>query len=72
MNTETLKPNDVINSMQFFNADNMLVMAQFPDKYSDLAIVDPPYGINFDGNTTVKGKAGKADTFSNVQHHENN
>ena len=45
MNTETLKPNDVINSMQFFNADNMLIMAQYPDKYFDLAIVDPPYGI---------------------------
>jgi site-specific DNA-methyltransferase (adenine-specific) len=25
--------------------DNMELMAQFPDKYFDLAIVDPPYGI---------------------------
>jgi len=29
----------------FFNADNMEIMAQYPDKYFDLAIVDPPYGI---------------------------
>jgi len=27
------------------NCDNMELMAQFPDKYFDLAIVDPPYGI---------------------------
>jgi len=26
--------------------DNMELMAQFPDKHFDLAIVDPPYGIN--------------------------
>ena len=50
MNTETIKPNDVINSMQFFNADNMLIMAQYPDKYFDLCIVDPPYGIGEDGS----------------------
>ena len=30
----------------FFNADNMQIMKQYPDKYFDLAIVDPPYGIN--------------------------
>jgi site-specific DNA-methyltransferase (adenine-specific) len=45
-------------------------MPQFPEKYFDLAVVDPPYGINFDGNTTVKGKGGKANTFSNKQHHD--
>lgn len=26
--------------------DNMELMARYPDKYFDLAIVDPPYGIN--------------------------
>lgn len=25
--------------------DNMHLMARYPDKYFDLAIVDPPYGI---------------------------
>lgn len=29
-----------------YNQDCMLGMAQFPDNYFDLAIVDPPYGIN--------------------------
>lgn len=26
------------------NADCMEVMRQYPDKYFDLAVVDPPYG----------------------------
>ena len=29
--------------------DCMDGMAQFPDKYFELAIVDPPYGIGMDG-----------------------
>lgn len=28
-----------------FNEDCMAVMARYPDKYFDLAVVDPPYGI---------------------------
>jgi site-specific DNA-methyltransferase (adenine-specific) len=32
------------------NIDCMLGMSRYPDKYFDLAIVDPPYGI---GNTTT-------------------
>lgn len=31
------------------NEDNMVMMARYPDKYFDLAIVDPPYGIGIDG-----------------------
>ena len=34
-------------------ADCMDVMAEFPDGYFDLAIVDPPYGIGFDGDSTL-------------------
>ena len=52
------------------NEDNMQLMSRYEDNHFDLAIVDPPYGINYDGNTTIKGKAGKANTFSNKQHHE--
>ncbi len=29
-----------------FNEDCMTVMARYPDKYFDLTVVDPPYGIN--------------------------
>ena len=53
-----------------FNEDCVQGLKRFADNYFDLAIVDPPYGINFDGNTTVKGKGGKANTFSNKQHHD--
>jgi len=35
--------------MQITNEDNMELMARYPDKYFDLAIVDPPYGIIRDG-----------------------
>jgi site-specific DNA-methyltransferase (adenine-specific) len=38
------------------NEDNMQVMARYPDKYFDLAIVDPPYGI---GEKFKGGKSGK-------------
>lgn len=31
--------------------DNMEMMARYPDKYFDLAIVDPPYGINAEQGT---------------------
>jgi site-specific DNA-methyltransferase (adenine-specific) len=31
-----------------YNEDCMIGMAQYPDKYFDLAVVDPPYGINMD------------------------
>ena len=48
---------------QVFNEDCMTVMAQYPDKYFDLAVVDPPYGIGRNGmrmgnsifNTDKKG-----------------
>jgi site-specific DNA-methyltransferase (adenine-specific) len=34
----------------FYNMDCMEGMAQFPDKFFELAIVDPPYGININMN----------------------
>lgn len=33
----------------FYNMDCMEGMKQFPDKYFELAIVDPPYGLGIDG-----------------------
>lgn len=51
------------------NEDNMALMARYPDKYFDLAIVDPPYGINFSNfNRTNKTKDGtrvKANKYKN-------
>ncbi len=37
------------------NADNMEVMATYHDRYFDLAIVDPPYGINASEMTMGSG-----------------
>lgn len=34
----------------FYNMDCMEGMKQFPDKYFDLAVVDPPYGIGESGS----------------------
>lgn len=38
------------------NEDNMLLMARYPDNYFDLAIVDPPYGIDAGKMTMGSGK----------------
>lgn len=38
----------------FYNMDCMEGMKQFPDKYFDLAIVDPPYGINIEKSGRLK------------------
>ena len=35
---------EIIGSCTLYNADCMELMARYPDKYFDLAIVDPPYG----------------------------
>tara|TARA_R110000868_G_C10588622_1_gene739380 strand:+ start:43 stop:684 length:642 start_codon:yes stop_codon:yes gene_type:complete len=41
--------------MNITNEDNMLLMARYPDNYFDLAIVDPPYGINISKSGNVGG-----------------
>lgn len=41
------------------NMDCMDFMRQFPDKYFDLAVVDPPYGINMDGGVIGISKKAK-------------
>jgi site-specific DNA-methyltransferase (adenine-specific) len=33
--------------MNITNEDNMQLMARYPDNFFDLAIVDPPYGLDF-------------------------
>jgi len=38
----------------FYNADNMAIMKTFKDKEFDLAIVDPPYGIDADNKNNGK------------------
>jgi len=36
----------VTDKIQITNEDNMALMSRYEDNYFDLAIVDPPYGIN--------------------------
>lgn len=53
----------VTDKITITNEDNMELMARYPDKYFELAIVDPPYGINLAnmnmgiGNTKKASKA---------------
>ena len=35
-----------IGALSIYNGDCMEILKQTPDKYYDLAIIDPPYGIN--------------------------
>lgn len=37
---------NITEKITITNEDNMQLMARYPDNYFDLAIVDPPYGIN--------------------------
>lgn len=43
----------------FYNMDCMEGMKQFPDKYFELAIVDPPYGVNLSGGRGNSGWSNK-------------
>src|SRR5689334_16929911 len=54
---------------EVFNEDNMVGMARYPDKFWDLAIVDPEYGIgitsmNMGGRKTIKPD--KSKTWDNA------
>jgi len=53
----------ITDKIELYNCDNMELMAKYPDGYFDLAIVDPPYGIDLAnmnmgiGNTPKASKA---------------
>lgn len=42
----------ITDKITITNEDNMQLMARYPDKYFELAIVDPPYGL---GTKTTEG-----------------
>ena len=48
-----------------FNQDCMIAMKEFPDKYFELAIVDPPYGIDLANMNMGIGKSKKASKAHN-------
>jgi site-specific DNA-methyltransferase (adenine-specific) len=45
--------------MKITNEDNMALMARYPDNYFDLAIVDPPYGIEINSSGRLGHYGGK-------------
>lgn len=59
-------------SLTITNEDNMLLMARYPDKYFDLAIVDPPYGIGESSNDNKsRSKLGKSKNYGNKNWDDN-
>ena len=60
MDINKLKPIYKTDFLDLHHADCMEIMKQYPDKHFDLAIVDPPYGINisqtFGGEKRKSGK----------------
>jgi site-specific DNA-methyltransferase (adenine-specific) len=56
---------EVTNKITITNEDNMQLMARYPDNYFDLAIVDPPYGINLANMNMGIGKSKKASKAKN-------
>ena len=60
----------ITDKITITNEDCMDLLRRTPDNYYSLSIVDPPYGIGFDGNTTANGGiAGRRNGFTNKQHH---
>lgn len=61
----------VIGCLSFFNADNLEIMRGFKDNEFDLAIVDPPYGLErFKANDG--GNSKKITTFGDKDKNWNN
>ena len=60
--------------MNITNEDNMELMARYPDKYFDLAIVDPPYGIGASkqnvSSSKMKGRKNSVIKRSNLKSKE--
>lgn len=51
--------------MNITNEDNMELMARYEDKYFDLAIVDPPYGIDINSSGRLGHYGGKEKKWDN-------
>ena len=56
-----------IDRFTFYNADNMDIMKQYPDKYFDLAIVDPPYNIASQKNVVLGSRIDKSGKMNKLE-----
>jgi site-specific DNA-methyltransferase (adenine-specific) len=54
--TRAVGSSDWLGSVSVTNEDCMALMRRYPDKHFDLAIVDPPYGINVGDNKSGMGR----------------
>lgn len=48
-----------------YNIDCLVGMKKFPDKHFDLAVVDPPYGINIANRSACLGKKKRQGKITN-------
>ena len=65
----------VTDKLTITNEDNMLLMARYPDNYFDLAIVDPPYGIDIhkmNYTQSTKGGVTKRNDYSAITDWDSN
>jgi site-specific DNA-methyltransferase (adenine-specific) len=56
--------------MNITNEDNMKLMARYEDNYFDLAIVDPPYGIDADIKNNTDKKQSKKSAYKSKKYGE--
>jgi site-specific DNA-methyltransferase (adenine-specific) len=50
---------NLTDKIRFFNEDNMEGMKRMPDKFYELAIIDPPYGIDINSSGRLGHYGGK-------------
>jgi len=58
---------EIIGNCELYHCDCMELMAQYPDKHFDLAIVDPPYGIGENWKKQHKSTRFADTTYKNNQ-----
>ena len=55
----------ITENIEITNEDNMILMARCPNDYFDLAIVDPPYGIDINSSGRLGHYGGKGKKWDN-------
>jgi len=61
----------VTDKITITNEDNMELMKRYPDNHFDLAIVDPPYGIDINSSGRLGHYGGKGKIWDNETPNEN-
>lgn len=60
-----MKYTDITENIRIYNCDNMELLRNTLDKYYELAIVDPPYGIGISSNS-IRQKHSKKDWDNSI------